>query len=161
MQKLTIGQRRELIDKVPAAFGVAELLRALVGRDIDLFRHLLNREELRDHRLDPLQVDYDFGHQTENVVPELDEGWQNLATAALEAGFSEEQIFSASQSGGGGWVGSQSSMYAARAAQFEKITQHPDGRLRRIGEIGSNHFSKARDKHLAVEKRSAIRGESA
>jgi len=110
--------------------------------------------------LDPLCLDYDFGHQTENVVPELDEGWQNLAIAAMEAGFSEEQIFSASQSGGGfRWSGSESSMYAARAAQFETLVQHADARLRKVARIGFDSFLKLRDRLLASEKRAAIRGE--
>jgi hypothetical protein len=159
MQKLTAAQRRELIGKVPPVCGATELLRALIGRDSDSFRQLLNREELRDHRLDPLCIDYDRGHHIENVVPELNEDWQNLAIDALDRGFSEEQIFGASQSGGWGWSGSESAMYAARVAQFEGLLQHADARVRKIGEIGANYFSKLRDKHMAKEKRAAIRGE--
>ena len=51
--------------------------------------------------------------------------------------------------------------YAARLAPFEKLLQHPDVRLRKVGKIGFDHFSKQRDGHLAYEKRAAIRGELA
>jgi hypothetical protein len=54
-----------------------------------------------------------------------------------------------------------SSMFAARLAPFEKLLQHHDVRLQRIGKIGFGHFSKLRDEQLAHEKRAAVRGELA
>jgi hypothetical protein len=109
-------------------------------------------------RLDPLRLDGDLGPQAENVVHEFDEGWQKMAAAAMEKGFSEEDIFCATQGGDFGWSGPKSSMFAARLAPFEKLLQHTDARLQKVGKIGFEHFSKLRDEQLACEKRAAIRG---
>jgi hypothetical protein len=158
---LTKEQKRELIDKLPRTSAVAELARSLVGRDMELFLHLLAREELEGIRLDPLCMDFGSGLHAENVVHDFDEGWQKMAIAAMEKGFSEQDILGATQSGSYGWSGSMSSMFAAKLAPFEKLLQHPDARLRKVGKIGFDHFSKQRDGHLAYEKRAAIRGELA
>jgi hypothetical protein len=161
IQVLTREQKRELLDKVPRTSAVAELVRSLVGRDTELFLHLLAREELEGVRLDPLRMDFGNGLHAGNAVYDFDEGWQQMAIAAMEKGFSEQDIFYATQAGGYGWSGSMSSMFAARLAPFEKLLQHPDVRLQRVGKIGFEHFSKLRDDNLAHEKRAAIRGELA
>jgi hypothetical protein len=146
---------------MPRTSSVAELIRALVGRDLELFLVLLSCEELEGCRLDPLRLDYDFGPRAENVVHEFDEGWLKMAIAAMEKGFTEKDIFCATQSGSYGWSGSMSSMFAARLAPFEKLLQHTDERLRKVGKIGFDHFTIQRDEHLAHEKRAEIRGELA
>ena len=79
----------------------------------------------------------------------------------MERGFSEQDIFSATQGSGYSWSGSMSSMYAARLAPFEKLLQNINPSLQKIGKIGVNEFSKLRDFHLAHEKRAAVRGELA
>jgi len=155
---LTTEQRHELIDKVPRTSAVAELVRFLVGRDMELFHHLLSREELEDVRLDPLRLDGDAGPQGENVVHDFDEAWQRMAVTAMDKGFSEEDIFSASQARNFSWTGSRSSMFAAWAAPFEKLLKHDDARLRKVGKIGFEHYTRLKDAHLAHEKRAAIRG---
>lgn len=161
IQVLTREQKRELIDKVPRTSAVAELVRSLVGRDIELFLYLLTREELEGVRLDPLRLDFGSGLRAENVVYDFDEGWQQMAIAAIANGFSEQDIFYATQAGGYGWSGSTSSMFAARLVPFEKLLQHTDVCLQRVGKIGFEHFSKLRDENLAHERRAAIRGELA
>ena len=155
---LTREQRRALIDKIPRSSAVAQLARSLVGRDMELFRHLLSREELEDVRLDPLRLDLGSDLQADNVVQDIDEGWQQMAIAAIEQGFSEQEIVSATQGGGSSWSGPMSSMFAAKAAPFENLLQHSDARLRRIGQIGFGQFSTLRDEQLACEKRTEIRG---
>jgi hypothetical protein len=159
LNKITKEQRHELIDKMPRSSAVSELVRALVGRDMELFLHVLSREELEDVRLDPLRLDGDFLSQAENVVHEFDEGWQKMAVAALGKGFSEQDIFCATQAGGFGWSGPKSAMFAARLAPFEKLLQHTNDRLRIVGRIGVANFSKLRDENLEHEKRAAVRGE--
>jgi len=79
----------------------------------------------------------------------------------MEEGFSEIDIFHATQSGRYGWSGSMSSMYASRLVPFEKLLAHENARIREIGKIGVEHFSELRGEHLAHEKRAAIRGELA
>jgi hypothetical protein len=158
---LTKDERRRLIDKMPPKSAIAEMVRSLVGRDADLFLHLLSREELEDVRLAPLQLHTDSGPLAENVVQEFDDSWRTLAIAAMDNGFSEKDIASASDAGGFSWTGSRSSMFAARAARFEKLLKHTDPRLRKVGKIGFDHYSKLKDEQLVHEKRAAIRGELA
>lgn len=50
-------------------------------------------------------------------------------------------------------------MFVIGLAPFEKLLQHTDARLRKVGKIGFDHFSKLRDAQLAQEKRAAVRGE--
>jgi hypothetical protein len=154
---LTRERRRALIDKMPRASAVAQLVRSLVGRDMELFLHLLSREELEDVRLDPLHLGNDGTHP-QTVAQELDEGWQKMAIAAMEKGFSEADIFSATQGGGFTWSGPKSSMYAGKLAPFEKLLKHPDSRLRKVGQTGCEYFSQLRDEALAREKHASIRG---
>jgi hypothetical protein len=154
-----LAKGKPAIDKMPRSSAVAELVRALVGRNMELFLCLLSHKELEGARLDPLRLDFGSGLHSENIVHDFDEGWQKMAIAAMENGFSEEDIFSATQGGGYSWSGSMSSMFAARAAPFKKLLHHTDDRLRKVGKIGFDHFSKLRDEHLAHEKRAAVRGE--
>ena len=156
---LTREQRRALIDKLPRTSAVGELVRYLVGRDMELFLHLLSREELEGVRLDPLRVNDDSRPHPKPEVQEFDDRWHKMAIAAMERGFSERDIFSATQQGGFSWSGPMSSMFAAKLAPFEKLLRHPDARLRNVAKIGFEHFSKLRDQHLAAEKRAAVRGE--
>lgn len=160
IQTLTKEQRRGLIDNlVRDTSAVTELVRSLVGGNIELYLQLLSRRELEDLRLAPLRLDSELGSQGENVIHEFSEIWQQMAVAAMSAGFSEHDIFCASQAGGYGWSGSMSSMFAAKLNPFEKLLQHADVRLRNVGKIGFEHFSKLRDENLAHEKRAAVRGE--
>ena len=160
-QVLTREQRRNLIDRLPKSSAVSELVPLLVNRDMELFRYLLSKDDLEDVRLDPLRMDCCFGLQRENVVPDFDETWQQMAIAALDHGYTPENIFFASQSGGYSWSGGRSEMFAARLAPFEKLRNHPDVRLQKVAAIGTKHFSALRDENLAREKRLAIRGEVA
>jgi hypothetical protein len=161
IRALTREQRRALIDKLPQTSGVGELVRSLVDRDVELFLHLLSRQELRDVRLDPLRMENGNEPRRQSDIQEFDDAWQKMAIAAMEKGFSEIDIVSATQRGGFGWSGPMSSMFAAKLAPFEKLLSHPNTKLQNVGKIASEHFSKLRDKHLAAEKRAAVRGELA
>jgi hypothetical protein len=156
---LTREQRKILIDKLPQTSGVGGLVCSLVDRDMELFRHLLSREELGDVRLDPLRIDNEIGPRRQSNIQEFDDSWQKIAIAAIEMGFSEMDIVSATQRGSFGWSGSMSSMFAAKLAPFEKLLSHPNAQLRNVGKIGFDHFSKLRDQHLTTEKRAAVRGQ--
>jgi hypothetical protein len=158
---LTRERKQKLIDMMPRTSSVAELVRSLVGRDMELFLHLLSREELETVRLDPLRLDFGSGLHAENVVYDFDKVWQQMAIAALEKGFTEEEICSATEGSGYSWSGSMSSMYAAKMAPFEKLLKNTNPRLQKIGKIGVNSFASLRDAHLAYEKRAAVRGELA
>jgi hypothetical protein len=82
-----------------------------------------------------------------------------MALAAMEKGFTAEQIFAASQRGGLSWSGSRSSQYDSQLCQFQEISNHSDPRIRSVAEIGIKVFSGNRDRWLQIEKRAAIKGE--
>jgi hypothetical protein len=156
---VTRDQRLKLINLLPPNRRVTELVQNLVRGDIEVFRHLLSKEELKDDRLAPLQIAYDSSGQTDNRTKNFGTIWEKMAIAALEKGFSEEDIFFATQIGGGSWRGPKSADYASRLVPFEKLAQHSEARLQIIGKIGLAHFSKLKNESLKIEKRAAIRGE--
>jgi len=158
VQALTKEQRRDLINKLPRTSSVRQLVSSLVGGDMELFLHLLSREELEGVRLDPLCIDNDERPHPQPATQEFGRHWQEMAIAAMDKGFSESDIFYATQGSGFSWSGPMSGMYASRLTPFEKLLQHGDARLRKVGQIGVQHFSKLRDEHLAAEKRAAVRG---
>ena len=158
VRALTREQRLDLIGKLTRTSSVRLLVRCLVGGDVELFRHLLSREELEGVRLDPLGIECDDTLIPQSVVQEFGIPWQGMAIAAMNGGFSEMDIFSATQGSGFSWSGPMSSMYASRLIPFEKLLQHEDYRLRKVGQIGVGYFSKLRDEQLAAEKRAAVRG---
>jgi len=156
---LTKEQRRDLIMALPPKPSIVELARALVGSEMGLFSCLLSCEALGNIRLAPLRADIDFKTLGDSQIYEFGDAWQQMAVAALDKGFSEQQIFFAEQCGSCSWSGDRSSMYAARLHPFEKLSQHPDPRLRSVGKLGVEWFSKRRDEELLLAKRAAIRGE--
>lgn len=155
---LTDEQRRDLIDKLPRTSSVRQLVRFLVGAEMPLFLHLLSREELETVRLEPLCIFDDEGASVQPLTREFGPRWQEMAIAAMHHGFSEMEVFQATHGGGFSWSGPLSGMYSSRLIPFEKLLQHGDARLRKVGQIGIQHFSKLRDEQLATEKRAAIRG---
>jgi hypothetical protein len=153
---LSREQRRRLIDALPRSSAVMDLVRSLVGKDIELFRHLLTRTELEGVRLDPLRLDAP-GANPQPVVQEVDDIWRKMAIAAAEAGFSEEEVFSATQGGSFGWSGPLSSLFAVQIVPFEELSYHSDARLRKIGKIGVEHLSNLKTSALANEKGAGVR----
>jgi hypothetical protein len=85
--------------------------------------------------------------------------WEEMALVAMDNGFSESDVFEATQGSGGSWSGPFSSMFAAKLAPFEKLCDHANPRLKKVGEIGRAYFKPQRDEALQREKRAAVRGE--
>jgi hypothetical protein len=150
-------QRRLLIDKISQNTGDSELTHALVAWDMELYDYLLSRKDLGNVRLDPLRVCNDSNQG--NTITDFDERWQSMAIAAMQKGFSVEDIFWATQGGNCSWSGSWSEMYAAKMVPFEKLAHHSEPCLRKVGEFGASYFAKHRDDNLDREKRVAVRGE--
>src|SRR3974390_2836009 len=102
-------------------------------------------------RLDPLRIGND-GVETPGENNELPDRWRRMAVAAMDEGFSAADVFSATHGGEFSWCSPLSGMSAANLVPFEKLLQDKDERLRKIGQIGVEHFSKLRDECLAAEK---------
>jgi hypothetical protein len=145
---LTKEQRSRLIDLLPESSAVSQLASGLVSGDVELFQRLLSRHECGQIRLSPLQIEKEIGPK-----------WEELAVVAMDNGFSDSDVFNATQGGGGSWSGPFSSMFAAKLAPFEKLCDHANPRLKKVGETGRAYFKPQRDEALQREKRAAVRGE--
>ena len=67
--------------------------------------------------------------------------------------FQEADIFSATQGSGlFSWSGPLSSMYASRLIPFEKLLQHEDIRLRKVGQIGRPAFLRIEGQVIWLKK---------
>jgi hypothetical protein len=155
VEVITQEQRKTLIGKLTKSYAVSDLVRVLIGRDLELYQYLLEQPDLENLRLNPLRL----GPYSDEFAYKIDERWTAMVLAALEKGFSPEQIFWESQGSGGSWSGPTSGMYATKLKAYEELLKNPDTRLQQIGRTAAAYFSKMRDENLALEKRAAIRGE--
>jgi hypothetical protein len=89
VQALRPEQRSELLGELPAISLLRSLLPRLVGRDVVMYRRLLEQHHLRDYHLAPLHG-------------KPDEAWAELAQLARAAGFLPRQIAEATAWGSGG-----------------------------------------------------------
>lgn len=145
-------RRRELLGELRSAPGHRRWARALVGVDVDLYDALLERAEVKSLHLAPLH-DIDQkgmperkdtrdreGIPQKERVPEK-EGIPRMIVAALEAGFTPEEIVQAtdplsSEGFSAGFVGDLQDEYQRKLAQFEKLKAEDDPGIQKVGEIG-------------------------
>lgn len=77
---LSVGDRAELLGHIPGnATWAADVVRLLVGNDVDLFRRLLGNDLLAAHAMAPL-------------ASRPDTRWREMAAVALSAGIEPERI---------------------------------------------------------------------
>ncbi len=145
---LSPEQRRDLIDAFGAENHHSELLRALIGGDLALFRHALRRPETRE------MVGAHLGVPGDPV-----DSWAARATLLLDAGYTEDQVMWASDVIGGGWTGPISRYYEAKRVCFARLLDHHDARVQRIGSTAVTFLTQRRDEARTVERRAAVRGE--
>jgi len=119
---LSQDQRRKLIGALPRSSSVVDLVRRLVGEDLELFRHLLSRTELEGVRLDPLRL-VPAGPIRNLVFMRSVPHWQKMAIAAVEAGSQKRTFSQRLRAVSFGWSGPLSSMFAGAKPPFEKLSQ--------------------------------------
>lgn len=105
-QALSRSQRAQLLAHLPDCPIAGPLVRCLVERDPELFTCLLARSELRAHHLGPLRGS-------------PDEAWGVLASMALDAGYTAEDIAKATGP-------------PTRGEPAPTLADHPDLRLREV-----------------------------
>ena len=145
---LSPEQRRELIDSFGPENHHSELLRGLIGGDLELYRHALRRPETRD------LVGGHLGPPGNPVEP-----WAERAKLLLDAGYTEDHVMWASDVIGGSWTGPISNHHEAKRVCFARLLDYPDPRVRRIGEAAVEFLTARRDNERKVERRAAVRGE--
>jgi len=116
---LEIEHRQYLINRIPENFWYQSIIKNLVGKNIVLFKDLLNNERCKDFHLLLLQE-----------YP--DEKWVEKVLICLNVGYSHEDVVKATFAIGkdlssDGWV--------KRYQQFERLSSHSDSRIQIITQL--------------------------
>jgi len=148
MAALPLAVRRDLIDHFAMDNHQGGVLDALVGADLDLFRHALNRPETRKLLLSCLGL-------PGNPLTY----WSERALLLLDAGFTENDVLRASDLIGGGWTGPTSRHHDERRKSFLPLLEHPDARIQRIGRAADEYLKTTADRERIEERRKAVKGE--
>ena len=127
--------------------GISDLVHTLVGSEPEVYRFLLQSEELRDFHLSPL-------------LGEPSGDWRVLAIHALDRGYSCEDVVHASLDGGLSWQGKESDMWADRRRHFEKLQDDDDSRVAEVGKLGVSAVAKDEKRAKDWEREEAIYGVS-
>ena len=147
VQSLRSEQRRKVLAQLAASgmvLAMPDVVKLLVGGDIDLYRHLVESESLKEHHLDPLE-----GGPNGT--------WRQIALEALERGYPTQDVLYATNGRFWTWEGAESEMWAGRRVAFEELLSDPDPRIVEIGRAGVEYatgreeLAKRRETEEAVE----------
>ena len=140
-------QRAQLLSELPALPILGSLLPQLVKRDMELYRQLLARAELRAYHLVPLGG-------------KPDEAWSTLALVALDAGYPPERIASAATSGLGIQViwGSGIDYWTGWEQAFAALQNHTRVELREVGRYGWELAKRQIQRAESEQERISLRG---
>lgn len=136
---LSKSQRIEVLRQVRSGFGSEKIVSQLIGNDLESYRLLLDLEELSRYHLAPLE-----GLSGQD--------WPEKALMALDAGYGPDKIVVASLPRSWSWSGNESRLWDQWNCKFEKLLDHPDPRITRIGQLGTE-ISKARWDHAIEQER--------
>src|SRR6266545_642196 len=106
-ETLTCDQRRTLLEIMPPRYGYEELVKLVVGGDLDMYRVLLAQGRLRDFHLAPLERSSTRGGQVGNktCLQRFGDAWVDKAKVAMDLGYTPGEVLAAIHSGGWGWSG--------------------------------------------------------
>ena len=142
---LSVDQRRVLLSEIRDEVWAHDVVGLIVGDDVDVFRALLQAEQLRDYHLTPL-------HGQPN------EKWVTKARVAVEAGYSPDQLVGAAFGYSSGWSGSESAMWGEWVERFVWLQQQPDEAMRATGKLGSEFATAKKENALIRERAAAVHG---
>lgn len=142
---LDASQRRALLDQLSSESTDVDLVRELVGRDADVFRALLANPRLQAWHLSPL-------------AGEPDGEWIPLAVAALDAGYTAQEVAEAAYGIMPGWEGRESTFWHSWADRFRALEEQEDVRLREVGRIGREDAEASEARAAAAERDREVTG---
>ena len=123
-----------------------DLVKLLVGDDNEIYRKLLDAEELAPFHLAPL------------VGKPDEKRWRAKALLALDRGIGAENIARATLGTSHGWSGLASEMWAGWRRSFEALLDDEDRRISRIGERGAELVKEDESRAMAHERHRAVHG---
>ena len=142
-------QRRKVLRTISADIGshsIQEILGALVGNSLNLYRELLASTGLANLHLTPL-------------AGKPNNEWAEKAVLALDAGYTVDQIVEATQSLGWVWAGNDSDMWAEWRHAFETLLNNEiDPRIVSIGQRGAQIMLKREQEAKKREQQEAVDG---
>ena len=139
IDSLEIEHRRYLISRIPENFWYEYIIKSLIGRDLILFKDLLNNKQLKDLHLSPLQ-----GYP--------DEKWVEKALIALNAGYAPADVINATFSTD---IDLASDEWNGWYQQFERLSSHNDNRIQAISQFGLNKIRSYQQHAFEFEKQIA------
>ena len=81
-----------------------------------------------------------------------------MAIAALDAGYTSQQVAGACHGGVHSWSGPESVEWETWAASYADLTNHDDVRLREVGEIGRQSAERRRLRAAKEERHEEVFG---
>ena len=125
--------------------GTPEIIHALVGSSVEVYRQLLKSKKLKHYHLSPLlDVTWD--------------DWRSFAILALDHGYSCEDVVGANLGRGRSWEGDESEMWAELRRSYEQFEDDDDSRMVEIGHIGSRMVAKLEERAKKLEREEAVYG---
>ena len=122
-----------------------EVIKLLVGGDLDLYRQLVDSEPLKEHHLDPLEG-------------RLDATWREIALVALDRGYSVQDVLHATLGRIRSWVGPASEMWAGERRGFEALLNDANERIAAVGRAGIEYTSMREQEAIDRETAEAVEG---
>ena len=159
-RSLSVEHRKNVLERLADAddiYVVLGVIQLLVGDDLDLYHRLLNSETLKRHHLDPLDRASNWW-KSELPAQSLDGTWRRIALAALDHGYSTQEILDATNGLVWSWSGAESEMWARRRRGFEALLNDPDDRIVRIGRAGVEFTTKSKRYAIQRETEEAVEG---
>ncbi len=154
IEPLGFDERKELLNLMHHDCWRPEIVTKLVGESIDLYRILLKDKKKKSLHLASLA-----GFKS-NVIGEEsweEEKWIEKAKAALDAGYSPEDIADAVLYPMS-YSGKESDMWVRWKSRYEKLCSNSDKRIQKVGEIGKTRCDKNMKRALEDERREAVYG---
>ena len=142
---LNQAERSKLLDKCEPLL-VSDLVGALVGEDLALYKQLLANPKLKHQHLKPL------------IGDPSSPGWTDKALLALQAGYSAERVAHGVMASSWGWSGKESNVWQKWIDAFKPLLIHADPRIQEVGRAGVEWATAAREQAIQREKYREIHG---
>ena len=145
IRALDSRRRIRLLDLLDESWPLHQLIPLIVGRDPEIFRAVLGRPSLREDSLTALEG-----------IP--DRGWADLASLAIEAGYSVGEVAGASFSGAYAFSGFGQEYWGRWRKAFAALEEDPRPAIREAARVGREIAEKRIAAADAEEKQSLIHG---
>lgn len=154
IEPLGFDERKELLNLIHYDCWRPEIVNELIGDSVELYRVLLKDKKKKPFHLTPLSR---FKSSVIGEESWEEEKWIENAKAALDAGYSPEDIVFAVLSSWS-WSGKESDMWSHWKGRYENLCSNGDKRIQKVGEIGKARCVRNMKRALEDERREDVFG---